>query len=508
MYRDVDLYAKVRRAVMVEGISEREAAKQFGIDRKTVSKMIRHSVPPGYQRKDPPVSPKLGPFVGVVNQILLDDRDVLKKQRHTAVRIFERLRDEHAYQGGYTVVREFVAKERLRQQEVFVPLAHPPGRAQVDFGEADIYLGGVKTRIHYFCLDLPHSDAIFVKAYPAETTEAFLDGHVTAFTWLGGVPQSVLYDNTKIAVAKILGDGRRTRTKAFAELQSHYLFEDRFGRPAKGNDKGKVEGLVGYARRNFMVPLPRVRTIDELNARLLAACEKRKVAVLRGKKESIGERLIRDRQTLMPLPTDVFDPCEKVSTRVSSLSLVRYRSNDYSVPTAYGHHDVFVRGYVDSVVIASGSEVIARHSRCYAKEEFIYNPLHYLALLERKPNALDQAAPLQHWDLPEEFERLRRQLEARLGKKGRKEYIQVLRLIETFGDVEVAVAVEDALRLSAISYDAVKHLILARIERRAPRLNLSNYPFLPQATVGITDVRDYLALLQIRINQGPMGVSP
>ena len=316
------------------------------------------------------------------------------------------------------------------------------------------------------------------------------------------------YDNTKIAVAEILGDGRRTRTKAFAELQSHYLFEDRFGRPAKGNDKGKVEGLVGYIRRNFMVPLPRVRTIDELNARLLYACEKRKVAVLRGKKESIGDRLDRDRQALMPLPTDVFDPCEKVSTSVSSLSLVRYRTNDYSVPTAYGYHDVFVRGYVDSVVIACGSEVIARHPRCYAKEEFIYNPLHYLALLERKPNALDQAAPLQHWDLPEEFERLRRQLEARLGKKGRKEYIQVLRLIETFGDVEVAVAVEDALRLSAISYDAVKHLVLARIERRVPRLNLSDYPFLPQATVGLTDVRDYLALLQAKISQGPMGVSP
>ena len=490
---------------MIEGISERGAAKQFGIDRKTVSKMMRHSVPPGYQRKDPPVSPKLGPFVGIVNQILLDDRDVLKKQRHTAVRIFERLRDEHGYQGGYTVVREFVAKERLRQQEVFIPLVHPPGRAQVDFGEADIYLGGVKTRIHYFCLDLPHSDAVFVKAYPAETTEAFLDGHVTAFTWFGGVPQSVLYDNTKIAVAKILGDGRRTRTKAFAELQSHYLFEDRFGRPAKGNDKGKVEGLVGYIRRNFMVPLPRVRTIDELNVRLLNACEKRKVAVLRGKKESIGDRLVRDRQALMPLPTDVFDPCEKVSTSVSSLSLVRYRTNDYSVPTAYGYHDVFVRGYVDSVVIACGSEVIARHPRCYDKEEFIYNPLHYLALLERKPNALDQAAPLQHWDLPEEFECLRRQLEARLGKKGRKEYIQVLRLIEAFGDVEVAVAVEDALRLSAISYDAVKHLVLAKIERRVPRLNLSDYPYLPQASVGITDVRDYLALLQIRIRQGPGG---
>ena len=164
---------------------------------------------------------KRGPFVGLVNQILLDDREVLKKQRHTAVRIFERLRDEHGYQGGYTVIREFVAKERLRQQEVFIPLAHPPGRAQVDFGEADIYLGGTKTRIHYFCLDLPHSDAIFVKAYPAETTEAFLDGHVTALTWLGGVPQSILYDNTTIAVAKIHGPGRANDNRQFKPAVHH-----------------------------------------------------------------------------------------------------------------------------------------------------------------------------------------------------------------------------------------------------------------------------------------------
>jgi hypothetical protein len=257
-----------------------------------------------------------------------------------------------------------------------------------------------------------------------------------------------------------------------------------------------------------MVPLPRVRTIDEFNARLLAACEKRQVAVLRGKKESISERMKRDRIAFLPLPIDVFDPCEKVSTSASSMSLVRYRNNDYSVPTAYGHHDVFVRGYVNEVVIGCGNEIIARHKRCYGKEEFIYNPLHYLALLERKPNALNQAAPLQNWDLPDDFERLRHLLETRMGTQGRKEYIQVLRLMETFGDVEVAVAVEDALRLSAISYDAVKHLVLAKIERRAQRLDLSAYPFLPQATVGTTDVRDYLALLPTGVNQEIVEMSP
>jgi transposase len=491
---------------MVESMSERAAARKFGISRKTVSKMVNHAVPPGYQRKDRPVAPKLGAFVGFIHQILQDDRDVLKKQRHTAQRIFERLRDEHQYAGGYTVVREFVAKERLRQQEVFVPLTHPAGHAQVDFGESDIYLGGVKTRIHYFCMDLPHSDAIFVKAYPAETTDAFLDGHVATFAWLGGVPKSILYDNTKIAVAKILGDGKRKRTKAFSELQSHYLFEDRFGRPAKGNDKGKVEGLVGYARRNFMVPLPRVHSIDEFNTQLAAACQKRQIAVLRGHKTSIGERLKADRRAFMELPDIAFDPCEKVATRANSLSLVRYRSNDYSVPTTYGHHEVQVRGYFDRVVIGSGSEVIARHARSYAKEDFIYNPLHYLALLERKPRALDQAAPLLNWDLPDGFEELRRLLEARMNKRGRKEYIQVLRLLETFAQQEVTAAIEDALRLNAISYDAVKHLVLARVERQTPRLDLSAYPYLPQPNVGMTDARNYLSLLGV--NQCcSMGVS-
>ena len=139
---------------------------------------------------------------------------------------------------------------------MFVPLAHPPGHAQVDFGEAIGVIGGVERKIHFFAFDLPHSDACFVIAYPAETTEAFCDGHVQAFAFFGGVPRSILYDNTTLAVARILGDGKRQRTRAFTELQSHYLFEDRFGRPGKGNDKGKVEGLVGYARRNFLVPIP------------------------------------------------------------------------------------------------------------------------------------------------------------------------------------------------------------------------------------------------------------
>ena len=250
----VELYGRVRYAVQIEGLSRREAARRFGIDPRTVAKMMKFSAPPGYVRTKAPARPKLDPFIPVIDRILLEDKSRPRKQQHTAKLILERLRDEYSFAGGLTIVKDYVAGSRLQAQEMFVPLEHPQGHAQVDFGEGIGIIGGVERKIHFFAFDLPHSDACFVVGYPAETTEAFCDGHVRAFSFFGGVPQSILYDNTKIAVARILGDGRRRRTRVFAELQSHYLFQDRFGRPGKGNDKGKVEGLVGYARRNFLVP--------------------------------------------------------------------------------------------------------------------------------------------------------------------------------------------------------------------------------------------------------------
>ena len=174
--------------------------------------------------------------------------------------------------------------------------------------------------------------------------------------------------------------------------------------------------MVGYARRNFMVPIPHAASFAELNARLLERCRRRLNDRLRGHDETIGERLVRDRAAFLPLPATPYEACEKRAARVSSLSLVRYRGNDYSVPTAYGHREVLVRGYVHEVVIACAAEEIARHPRSYEREDFVFDPLHYLALLERKIGALDQAAPLVGWDLPEEFATLRRLLEARMGK--------------------------------------------------------------------------------------------
>ena len=220
--------------------------------------------------------PKLDAFTGIIDQILREDQYRPKKQRHTAKRIGERLRAEYGFTGGDTIVKAYVREKRLGGQEMFVPLAHPPGDAQADFGEALVVIAGVECKAHYLVVDLPHSDDAFVKAFPAETTEAFCDGHNAAFRYFGGVPRRIVYDNTKLAVARILGDGTRQRTQVFSELQSHDLFDDRFGRPGKGNDKGKVEGLVGDARRNFFVPIPRFDSWDALNADLECQCRARR----------------------------------------------------------------------------------------------------------------------------------------------------------------------------------------------------------------------------------------
>jgi hypothetical protein len=387
-------------------------------------------------------------------------------------------------------------RERERRgREMFVPLAHAPGHAQADFGEAIVIIGGVEQKAHFFVMDLPHSDACFVRAYPAATAEAWMDGHVHAFAFFGGVPLSVLYDNDRCLVSKILPDGTRKRATLFSALQSHYLFRDSYGRPGKGNDKGKVEGIVGYARRNFMVPIPCCASWEGFNNDLEARCRKRQEDILRGHKETIGERAQRDLAALKPLPAAAFEACDQTSGRVSSQSLVRYHTNDYSVPVAFGHQDVWVRGYVDQVVIGCRGEVIARHRRCYARDDVVFDPIHYLPLIERKTNPLDQAAPLAGWELPEAFQTLRRLMEARMSKMGRREYVQVLRLLETFGSDDLHVAVKNALKLGVVGFGAVKHLVLCHVEKRPPKLDLDVYPYLPRANVAVTSAASYMCLL-------------
>lgn len=490
----MELYRKVRLAC-ADGMSARAAALHFGISRDSVRKMLSFSVPPGYRRKAAIKRPKLDGFTEIIDQWLTDDIGVHRKQRHTAKRVLERLRDEHGFAGSYTIVKDYMRERERRGREMFVPLTHPPGHAQADFGEATVIIGGVEQKAHFFAFDLPHSDACYIRAYPAATSEAWVDGHVHAFAFFGRVPVSVLYDNDRCLVASILPDGTRKRAKLFSGFLSHYLLRDRYGRPGKGNDKGGVEGLVGYARRNFMVPVPRFASWNEFNTWLEERCRKRQADILRGHSETIGRRLERDLEAMADLPAAPFDACDQASGRVSSQALVRYKTNDYSVPVAYGHRDVWLRGYVDQVVIGCGGEIIARHPRCYDREDMVFDPIHYLPLLEKKINALDQAAPLAEWDLPPEFQTLRRLMEARMIKAGRREYVQVLRLLETFDLDDLNVAVKTALRMGTVGFDAIKHLVLCQVEKRPPKLDLDVYPYLPRANVGTTSAASYMCLM-------------
>ena len=490
----VEVYAAVRHFVFIEGNSRREAARVFGLSRETVSKMCRFSLPPGYTRTKPVEKPKLGPLLPVIDAILEADRTAPAKQRHTAKRIFERLRDEHGFAGGYTVVKDYVRIARARGRETFVPLAHPPGHAQVDFGEAVGVIGGVRRKMHFFCMDLPHSDACFVKAYPAETTEAFLDGHVSAFAFFGGVPLSILYDNTKIAVAKICGDGKRERTRAFTELVSHYLFSDRFGRPGKGNDKGKVEGLVKYARANFLTPIPHAASFDALNAMLRAL--PRPAGRTRRPPRPDDRRAACRRSGRLPGPARG----AAGALREAGGARLLDRAGALSQQRLLGADGLWLPGRPGEGLRRRGRDPVRRRGDRPASARlwpgvFVFDPLHYLALIETKPSALDQAAPLQDWDLPEPFQHLRHLLEARMGNRGKREFIQVLRLMEAFPKEVVAAAVTEAIRLGAIGFDAVKQLALARVERRPARLDLAAYPHLPQTRVKTTAAADYAVLV-------------
>ena len=491
----MDLYLKVRHAHFEDGLSGRQIARDFGISRDSVSKMLAYSEPPGYRRTAPVKRPKLDPYTGQIDHWLAEDKVRPRKQRHTAKRIFERLRDECRYDGGYTIVKDYVRAQKRGSREMFVPLSHPPGHGQADFGEALVVIGGIEQKAYFFAFELPHSDACYIRAYPAANTEAWLDGHVHAFAFFGAVPRSVLYDNDRCLVAKIMLDGTRKRTQRFSAMLSHYVIGDRYGRPGKGNDKGKVEGLVGFGRRNFMVPMPRFADWDAFNDYLEEQCRKRQADILRGQKISIGERLEADLAAMRALPATPFEACDLQSGQVTSTSMVRYRGNDYSVPVAFGHREVWIKGFVGRVVIGCAAEIIADHPRSYDTGDMVFDPVHYLALIERKIMSFDQAAPLQNWELSDAFATLQRLLEARQGKAGKREYVQVLRLLERFELDVLHAAIKDALRMGAISFDAIKHLLLCRVERRPPRLDLDVYPFLPRTNIATTTASSYMSLL-------------
>jgi len=492
----MEFWKDVRRQVLTGELSKRGACQQYGLGWHTLTKILAHDEPPGYRKSRPRPKPKIDEFLPVIDQILVDDRQAPKKQRHTAWRIFERLRDENQFSGKYTIVKDAVRVWKQSHQEVFLPLIHPPGEAQVDFGEAMIRLAGQETKVALFVMTLPYSGAIFIQAFPRECTETFLEGHRRAFDYLGGVPRRISYDNSAIAVIEVLKGRERKLTKEFLRLQSHYLFQEHFCLVRRPNEKGHVERLLGFARRNFLVPVPEVDSLEPLNRQLLERCQSDLQHQTRGQPGPKGELLVEDRAVLLPLPKQSFEARRIEPATVNSESLVRFDTNDYSVPVKYAHRKLVVVATVAEVRVVYQDCLVARHPRCWRREQTCFEPIHYLALLERKPGGFDYARPLENWELPACYGLLRRRLEAADSRYGTRSYIRVLRLLERFSLPQLTEAIEYALDIDVIDAESLRTILEHRAERPVALFSLDGRPQLAQVRVETTNVSSYQALLE------------
>lgn len=495
VYTDMEQWAEIRRRVLTGQISKRAACKEYGIHWDTLEKMLTHSEPPGYRRTKSRAS-KLDPFLPVIQQILQEDKSSHRKQRHTAKRIFERLRDEHAYTGGLTLVAMAVRDLKQKSREVFLPLSHPPGEAQVDFGFADVHLNGVLTKVALFVMTLPYSDAIFMQAFPRECTESFQEGHVRAFAFFGGVPTRISYDNSKVAVSKVISHRERKLTTEFLRLKSHFLYAEHFCLVRRPNEKGHVERLLDYARKSFLVPVPQIRSLEELNTQLAALCEKDLQRTLRSKPASKQVLLEEERRDhLRPIPKGEFSSFRIDHVQADALSLVRFDRNSYSVPTKHAYQLITVKATINDVHLIHEGVEVASHPRCWDKEQTISDPVHYLALLERKPGGFDHAQPLEGWDLPVSFGILRRRFEAEFSGRGTREFIKVLRLLEKHSLSALKDAVQHALEIGATSADAVRLILEYREEQPVDLFCLEGRPHLKSVQIRQTSVLAYQSLL-------------
>lgn len=399
----MDMYGQIRK-MYLEGYSQRRIAAVLQISRNTVKKYCKGEQLPGdrapYKREASVLTPEVTEFI---RKCLEEDQESgTGKQQHTARRIYIRLVEETGFKGAESTVRQYVRELKDKAAEAFVPLAYPRGDAvQIDWGTATVYIKDEKMEINLFCARLCYSGAPFAAAYRKQNTESFLDALVRMFNYFGGVPKHVIFDNARVAVKQ--GYGRQAKAQdKYKALASHYGFEPVFCNPASGNEKGLVEGLVGYIRRNVCVPVPKVDDMAELNEKLLENCKRYLQHRIRSKPAPVGNLLAEERDYLYPLPAYAYDPSTESQSQVSRNSTVRFDNNNYSVPVDYCGKAVTVKAAPETVRILYCGKVIAEHSRCYEREKNIYSMEHYLPLLERKPRAIPYAKPVQD-HVSEEF---------------------------------------------------------------------------------------------------------
>ena len=449
MLKMVDVeYIKKRQQ---DGWSIRKIARQLEVSRQTVRKILASPAePPQYRQQRPRPAPVMGPYLDLVAAWLAADETAPRKQRHTAKRVFDRLVTEYGFAGSEVTVRRAVRTLRGRQSEVFVPLEAVPGKvAQADFGQASILVAGRVEKVFLFCLRAKYSRVPFAICYPTEKLEAFLAGHVAAFSFFGGVFTEIWYDNPKTAVTKILAGHERIEHDDFSRLRAHYLYESSFCNPGEPQEKGSVEQLVGYVRRNTLVPADRpFASFDELNAYLLAWCGRERTRH--------GEAWTLEGTALAPLPAHPFRAATSRPALVSKTALARVDYNRYSVPVRHAGQMLRAEVFVDRVEFYAGDRLVATHERSYRRGESFFQLAHYLPAFRRKPRAASSCAALHQADPV--FLRARDLLLREPG--GYRVFAEILLLGLRF-DLEVlAEALRRALSCGRLSVESVRQLCL------------------------------------------------
>ena len=393
--------------MQLEGVtSQRGAAKRLGISRNTVKKYWEGDNVPWdhkpYNRDATVMTPEVVQFIK--DCLDEDDANGIKKQRHTARRIYQRLVEEHGFSGSESSVRNLVHELRAERKisQVYIPLRFAPGDAvQIDWGEATVFMNGEKEKINLFCARLCHSCAPYVIAYKRQNLESFLDAIIHAFQYFGGVPGRLIFDNARVAVKSGFG-AQAAAQDDYSQLAAHYGFQPVFCNPASGNEKGLVENLVGYIRRNVCVPLPREKNPEELNAKLLAKCTQYLNHQVEGRPARLGVMLDEHRTALRPMPRYTPDIAKKVYPTVSRYSTVLFETNHYSVPCKYRGKSTTVKAYPNHVEIWIEGSMVARHDRLFGRKEESLDMQHYLPILAQKGRAIRYARPVQN-AVPAEF---------------------------------------------------------------------------------------------------------
>jgi len=453
----------IRRAYYLEGKSKRQIAREHNHSRKTVDKAVDNQPPQPYRLTKAKPSPVFGPYRARADELLAENAHLPRKQQYTAHKIYELLQAE-GYQGSEVRVRLHVTQwnKAHHTPALFLPLEFEPGQdAQVDWGEAIATIGGVRQTVQVFVMWLSYSRRRFVMAFPSQKQEAFFYGHVCAFEHFGGVPARISYDNLSTAV-RLMAEGKvRREQRQFIAFRSYYLFESHFCQPEAGWEKGGVEASVGFSRRNFLVPIATVASFEELNWHLVQACLKDDQRRVSRQTETIGQMWERERPCLRSLPPYAYDCCVTKSCRLNSYSLITYETNRYSAPVNRAKRDVIVKAYPFHLDILDGTTLLARHPRSYEREQDLFEPLHYLPLLEQRPGAFDYARPMRQWrkDWPESYHQMLRVLREQWPESGRgvQEFVRVLRLHEDYPAHLVQQAIEQALAYGCPHLDGVLH---------------------------------------------------